>query len=387
MILNPGLREITQRAIFSAIFFCLLCSSCSSIKHGSAVELERISISKSGNDFTLVDSARRFVAWGVNYDHDRAGRLLEDYWHDEWPTVEEDFSEIKALGANVVRIHLQTAKFMKAPGCPDEKSLRQLERLVDLAEKTGLYLDITGLGCYHKADVPEWYDAMTEAERWDVQALFWESVASICRGSPAIFCYDLMNEPVLAGAGKTESDWLVGEFAGKYFVQRITLDLAGREREDVAAAWVDKLVTAIRKHDKSHLITVGVIPWAHTWPGASPIFYSKKASGKLDFVSVHFYPDAGKVDRAIKALETYDIGKPIVVEEMFPLKCSSEDMGEFINASRGIADGWISFYWGKTINEYTSENSDITSAIIKNWLEYYRDRAPGRSLKSALSTP
>ena len=35
--------------------------------------------------------------WGVNYDHDDAGRLLEDYWADEWPTVVEDFREIKAL--------------------------------------------------------------------------------------------------------------------------------------------------------------------------------------------------------------------------------------------------------------------------------------------------
>lgn len=26
-----------------------------------------------------------------NYDHDDDGRLLEDYWQDEWPTVVEDF--------------------------------------------------------------------------------------------------------------------------------------------------------------------------------------------------------------------------------------------------------------------------------------------------------
>ena len=46
-----------------------------------------------------------------------------------------------------------------------------------LAEATGLYLDITGLGCYHKKDVPEWYDKLDESDRWAAQAKFWEAVA------------------------------------------------------------------------------------------------------------------------------------------------------------------------------------------------------------------
>ena len=92
-----------------------------------------------------------------------------------------------------------------------------------LAEQTGLYLDLTGLGCYHKQDVPAWYDALEESDRWDVQARFWKAVAGVCKDSPAIFCYDLMNEPVLDG-GKGDG-WLAGEpLGGKYFVQRITRD-------------------------------------------------------------------------------------------------------------------------------------------------------------------
>jgi len=194
------------------------------------VALESIGPSKDGTHFVRAQSGAKFVAWGFNYDHDASGRLLEDYWSGEWPAVVEDFKEMKALGANVVRIHLQVARFMKAPEKPDEASLRQLARLLKLAEENGLYLDITGLGCYHKQDVPEWYDAMGEAERWDVQALFWEAVAKTCAESPAVFCYDLMNEPILPGAGKKETAWLAGAFAGKHFVQRITLDLrAARE--------------------------------------------------------------------------------------------------------------------------------------------------------------
>ena len=194
------------------------------------VKLERIALSKDNAKFVRVESGAPFVIWGVNYDHDGAGRLLEDYWREEWPTIVEDFKEIKALGANVVRIHLQTAKFITAEQKPDEEALKQLARLVALAEETGLYLDITGLACYRKKDVPEWYTKMSEQERWEIQSIFWSAVAKTCANSPAVFCYDLMNEPVMAGA-KGETDWLAGEFAGSCFVQRITLDLAGRTRD------------------------------------------------------------------------------------------------------------------------------------------------------------
>ena len=337
--------------------------------------LELIQPSKDGSGFIRARSGKKFLVWGVNYDHDNSGRLLEDYWNKEWPTVAEDFKEMKALGANTVRIHLQTAKFMQTPTEPNSVSLDQLARLVKLAEQTGLYLDITVLGCYHKKDVPDWYDKMDEASRWDVQARFWEAVSKTCADSPAIFCYDLMNEPILPGADKVETDWLAGDFAGSYFVQRITLDLAGRTREQVAISWVDKLVAAIRKHDKRHMTTVGVIPWALIWPNAKPLFYSKEVGENLDFVSVHFYPKKDEVENALKALAVYDVGKPLVVEEMFPLRCSIEELDAFIDGSRNIADGWISFYWGKSIEDYSTGDIDIAGAMMKSWLEHFRAKS------------
>ncbi len=337
--------------------------------HNSAMEWIRPS--ENGSHFVYEKSGKKFMAWGFNYDHDASGRLLEDYWVEAWPTVVEDFHEMKSLGANAVRIHLQTSRFMKSPNETNQKALEQLVRLVELAEDTGLYLDITGLGCYHKEDVPEWYDAMSEKERWEVQAIFWESVARVCAKSPAIFCYDFMNEPILPGANKTETNWLAGEFGGKYFVQRITLDLKGRTRDQVAKEWVDTLVKTIRKQDDRHMITVGVIPWAHTFPKAKPLFYSKEVSENLDFASVHFYPKQGEVDKALTALKVYEIGKPLAVEEMFPLKCGVDEINEFIEASRGYVDGYFSFYWGKTIEEY-GQDTGLASAIIKKWLEYFR---------------
>jgi len=339
-------------------------------------KMELIRPSKDGSGFVHAESGTKFLAWGFNYDHDDPGRLLEDYWHKEWPTVVEDFKEIKALGANTVRIHPQIAKFMQTPTEPNKASLEQLARLVKLAEETRLYLDITGLGCYHKKDVPEWYDVMDEAARWNVQARYWEAIAKTCADSPAIFCYDLMNEPILPGSDKAETEWLTGELGGKFFMQRITLDLAGRTREQVAKAWVDKLVAAIRKHDKQHMITVGAIPWAFTFPKAKPLFYSPQVGRNLDFVSVHFYPKKGEVDKALTALAVYEIGKPLVIEETSPLWCGQEDFRRFFNGSRKIVDGWIGFYWGTTIEEYAQRKDDIAAGIMKEWLEFFREKTP-----------
>ena len=255
----------------------------------TAEPLDYLRVSDDGTHFVRSESGEQFIVWGVNYDHDGSGRLLDEYWIDEWETVGEDFREIKALGANCVRIHLQVGKLMDAPNKPNAAAIERLTRLVKLAEDTGLYLDVTGLACYHKKNIPAWYDALSEQDRWAVQAEFWESVAEVCKDSPAIFCYDLMNEPILPGK-EPATEWLTGELDDKYFVQRLTLDLKGRSREQVAEAWTGAMVAAIRKHDKRHMITVGVIPWVFVFGGGKPLFHSPRVGKQLDFVAVHFYP-------------------------------------------------------------------------------------------------
>src|ERR1700733_13065135 len=110
--------------------------------------------------------------WRTDRDYRR--RLLEEYWSTEWPTVEQDFREMKKLGANVVRVDLLCwlGAFMK------------------------LYLDITGSGSYREKGAPTWYGAMPEGARWAAQAQFWEAIAKTCAGRPGVIAYNLMNEPV-----------------------------------------------------------------------------------------------------------------------------------------------------------------------------------------------
>ena len=91
---------------------------------GAEPIVERVTISEDDATFVLSESGTTFHPWGVNYDHrDETGELIEDYWEEEWHIVEEDFQEIADLGANVVRIHLQTGRFMEAPGKPNQANL------------------------------------------------------------------------------------------------------------------------------------------------------------------------------------------------------------------------------------------------------------------------
>ncbi|MBS0265115.1 MAG: cellulase family glycosylhydrolase [Planctomycetes bacterium] len=337
--------------------------------------LPRIVVAADKRHFASETSGAPFVPWGFNYDHDRDGRLLEDYWHDQWSVVATHFRQMRELGANVVRIHLQLGRFMDSPDTPRQTSLDQLTRLLQLAETEGLYLDLTGLGCYHKADVPAWYDQLSEADRWQVQARFWQAVAETCRHSSAVFCYDLMNEPVVGGGRRQEGDWLGPAFAGKHFVQFITLDQRDRPRPEIARNWIHRLTSAIREFDRQTLITVGLVDWSLDRPGLTSGFIPQQVTDDLDFVSVHLYPHAGQIPQALETLAGFSVNKPVLIEETFPLKCSPEELAEFIEQSQPHAAGWIGFYWGQTPQELR-DTPTIAAALTHGWLQLFQKQAP-----------
>ncbi|MGD0090810.1 MAG: cellulase family glycosylhydrolase [Planctomycetota bacterium] len=353
--------------------FLALLALCAAGQPLDAAELEWLTVSKDGQSFVGAASGARFVAWGFNYDRDYKSRLLEDYWETEWQTVAGDFREMKALGANVVRVHLQLARFMEGPEKPDRKALEQLGRLVVLAEQTGLYLDITGLGCYRKSAVPRWYNDATEEQRWAAQACFWEAVAECCAHSPAVFFYDLMNEPVVPSGKRQAGDWLTGELGGLCYVQFIALDQGGRARPEISRQWIARLVAAIRKHDSRHLISVGLLPDADGKSG----FVPKEVAREVDFLCVHLYPDGAKPAEDLKTVEAFAVGKPLVIEETFLLKCTAGQLRHFIDASAKHVSGWLGFYWGRTPAQLRG-SKDMGDALMLSWLELFQEGKPGK---------
>ena len=336
-----------------------------------AAPQQKIRISADGRRFVVGEGDATFTPWGFNY-LGRFEELVEESWADDWERLRRDFREMHNLGANVGRVHLQFGTFMTSPDDVDEEELARLRAMLDLAREEGLYLDVTGLSLYRLSAIPAWYDEMDDVARWRVQARFWGAVAKTCTGHPAVFCYDLMNEPIAGGSAKEgEPRWVGGELGGFWFVQRLTEGAGGRPSVEIAEAWAAQLVAAIREHDAQTPITVGVIPWAHVWPNAKPIFYAPEVARHLDFVSIHLYPAAGEIDQATAAASVYDLGMPLVVEETFPLACSIEELDEFIDASSDRVDGWISHYFGRTIEEHAA-GAEPSGPLSAKFLEYWR---------------
>ncbi len=331
-----------------------------------AAPMQPIRVSPDNKGFLLAPSGVRFVPWGHNY----AVEGLEDTAKHPWKKIEADFVDMKKSGANVARIHLQFPKFMDGSDKPNAQALKRLTQLLELAQQQGIYLDVTGLACYRPEERSAWYDAMNDKERWATQSKFWETIAATCAKSPAVFCYDLANEPVVLGQRK--DGWYTGRLGGFDFLQRLSLDQHDRPLDEIALDWTRQMVAAIRKQDREHLITIGMLP---AW-GVS----QKVVGPELDFVAVHIYPEKGKVEEALRTLKRFDVGKPIVVEETFPLSCSVAELRQFLLRSRGLAAGWIGHFPSESVAELEalrqSKKITLPQAAYLGWIELFREIGP-----------
>ena len=111
------------------------------------------------------------------------------------------------------------------------------------------------------------------------------------------------------------------------------------------------MAAAVRKYDKRHLTTVGLVDWSlegrSLWSGFTP----EAAAREVDFLCVHIYPASGKIKESLDTLKEFCVGKPVVIEETFPMNCSPAELKQFLRGSDGLAAGWLGFYWGKTLEE------------------------------------
>ena len=151
----------------------------------------------------MIHRAIDIVPWGHNYGSvDIMERLAKDP-----ARVERDFADMKAAGTTVARVHPEMPAFLHGPDKVNSQALDRLVQLLKIAEKSGIHLQITGLACYKIKDRMAWYDAMDDESRWKVQEFFWSTIARTCAKSPAVFCYDLVNEPAAAGKRRTAGIW------------------------------------------------------------------------------------------------------------------------------------------------------------------------------------
>lgn len=361
------MKKLLLLLIMCAFFFI----ACKKEAENLPIPITFSKISINNNGAFVNSEAESFFPWGFNYTNPEGVGLIEDNWQNNtvWQIIESDFAEMKDLTANVVRIHLQYHRFMIDAETPNTLALNRLADLVEVAAQNELYLDITGLAAYRAGDAPSFYDTLSDEERWTTQKIFWQNIAAKIGGHPAVFAFNLMNEPVVSVGcdGVSSCDWLPGNsFGGFNFVQNITRN-PNRTFAPTMKEWIAEMTTAIRSEDNNTLITVGFLNLGSV----------KQFATDLDYVSTHIYPKSEMIETAIDFIVNNQSSTPLVIEETSNLHCTIDELEEFLNEIDGQYDGLMGHYFGKTIDEH--KNNDIKDALRKNFLRFFKANNPNKS--------
>ena len=82
-----------------------------------------------------------------------------------------------------------------------------------------------------------------------------------------------------------------------------------------------------------------------------------------------------KMAKALAAMATYDIGKPLVIEETFPLSCNSAQLEKFLFDSHEYATGWVGHFDGDSIAEINAlektKKMKLNQAIYREWMKLF----------------
>jgi hypothetical protein len=317
----------------------------------SAGGLELLTVDPSGSHLVAVPSGERFTAWGMRTPAD----MPETFWNEDWDRLVDAFREIRRMGANIVRFNIQFATFVGPPtdgypdGTPNAENLARLRDVVDLAEQTGLYIELSGLRVQRDYDSGDWYSTRDEAARWRSQAVFWTAVAGELADSDAVAWYDLMNEPMVPTEPKTT--WCRSNLGPDCYVQFLTKDPAGRDSVEIFRTWMTQMRDAIRRQagDTRHMITVAGLPYGNSG------FRPSDLDGLEEIAAVHLYPTAE--DGLEKALRDAAVakadGQPLILDETGPW--GGGDVAGFILGTKDIAAGWIGHYLEQTPAEIVAK--------------------------------
>lgn len=385
-------------------------------------EMQLIAVATDGQGFVERDSGRSYIVFGTNYYDPHTGWAPKLWQQFDAERVRQHFAIMRELGVNCARVFLTAGSFQPTPEHIEEPALKKLDKLVEIARESGIRLLLTGPD--HWEGTPSYWRPDRFAGEAAVHALehFWEVVGSRYKGEPAIFAWDLLNEPELPwfvehwhpqwnawlqktyesydalkaawGDELTETDrW------GEVAVPKNQPDLGSPRlrdwqhfREHLADEWVRRQAEALRRADPTHLVTVGYIQWSYPLvhsgpPGRYAAFNPRRQTRWLDFVTVHFYPTMGgpfssdenwqKNLAYLQAVLAYcHAGKPAVLGEygwygggapqQHPYLTEDQQaewIGAEIQTSRCLVSGWLSWPFADTP---TSRDISKFAGLVKS---------------------
>jgi endo-1,4-beta-mannosidase len=380
-----------------------------------------IAVSREGKSFIEPSSGRPFIPFGVNYYDPNTGWAPKIWRQFDPNRVTRHFKVMRDLGVNCARVFLTAATFQPEVNTIDEQALTKLDALVRIAKQSGLRLILTGPD--HWEGSPPYWKPDRFAGEQALKALdhFWRTVGQRYRGEPAIFAWDLLNEPHIPWFTETWrpmwNNWLQAKYETWEKLKAAWTDeiedseswgnVAVPEnkaskgsprlldwqlfRESLADQWVRRQVEAIRHADPTHLVTVGYIQWSYPLVrGGNPSLYAafnpQRQSRWLDFMCIHFYPLLG---RPLESKEAWDrnlaylqsvlaychVGQPVVLEEFGwygggaprgqPSLTEDEQdrwIVAEIEATRRLSAGWLSWPFADTP---TSTDMSMYGGMVK----------------------
>ncbi|MFN8501388.1 hypothetical protein [Kouleothrix sp.] len=206
-----------------------------------------------------------FVAAGANYYPQATP--WDAFWAQYDPAIiDRDFSRIKGLGLNSVRVFVPYQQFGGARIAP--AMLAHLADLLDRAQAQRLVVIVTLFDFRAEYDLLHWPDADRHLE----------ALLTRFASHPAILAWDLKNEPDLDDAS-----------AGAAVVD----------------AWLAHIAAQARRYDPNHLLTIG-------WSSAGA---ARRLAGSVDLVQFHFYAPAGTLAAQYAALQSAAPGRLLLLGE------------------------------------------------------------------------
>ena len=253
----------------------------------------------------FVRDGKRFIPVGAHWVPAKAA--ME--WPLEWEPqdIEADFAKMHELGYNIVRFDILWAWFEPRPGDYNPAAFKQLDFLISLANKYGIYLHpslfIGGEVGEAYWDVPWRHGRHPHADP-EMLRLETNLAAEFGRRygkESAIIGWDLTDEPPF---------WIVG----------------GTKTSDAMAInWTRLIADGLHENDKLHPIVVGT---SGEEIGHGP-FRADNISKFVDFFSVHpftlyspeLFPDAllstrGTYGAAFEIALSQGAGRPVMIHEM-----------------------------------------------------------------------
>jgi len=176
----------------------ILLASAAPLQAGGPAESpkpELIVISSDGRGFMGRGSGRSYIPFGTNYYDPNTGWAPRLWRRFDPEKVRRHFRVMREMGVNCARVFLTAGSFQPNAETVERDALEKLDKLVRIARENGIRLLLTGPD--HWEGQPAYWRPDRFAGENALNALehFWHVVGRRYRGEPAIFAWDLLNEP------------------------------------------------------------------------------------------------------------------------------------------------------------------------------------------------